>query len=128
VNSERLRDWKCWFLAVVATVVVGRYLHGWWTQPPAVEFDNLKYVQLLRTAVSARNSNWLAGVEKAVELRAAEGKLSDPEREHFGHVVALARDDRWDDADRAAYEFEAAQLSRRRSFPPGGDFHAHHEH
>jgi hypothetical protein len=83
---------------------------------------------LLRTAVSARKSDWLTGVEKAIELRAADGKLSDPEREHFVHVVTLARDDRWDDADRAAYEFEAAQLGRRRTLPPDEDSHAHHEH
>lgn len=128
MSSEHWRDWKCWFLAAVAAVVVGRYVAGWWTLPPAVEYDNLRYVQLLRTAVSARNADWLAGVEKAIDLRAAEGKMSGPEREHFGHVVALARGDRWEDADRAAYEFELAQLGRRRDRPPAADAHAGHAH
>lgn len=86
-------------------------------RPPAVEHHNLKLVSSLRTAVSARNEAWLAGVERAVEARFGEGQMSSDERAHFQQLIQIARQGDWDAADRACFEFEQAQLSRRRSSP-----------
>lgn len=83
---------------------------------PAVEHHNLKLVSSLRTAVSARNVTWLDGVERAVESRYAEGRMSSQEREHFQAIIQLARRD-WESADQACLEFEQSQLGRRRAGP-----------
>ncbi len=106
--------------AVVLTVFVVR----WWNRPPALEFDNLKYIQLLTTAVSARDEEWLDGVTRAIELRHQSGQMSDEEREALHGVIAQAESGEWERADRECYELAVAQLSRRRS-PPDEAGHAH---
>jgi hypothetical protein len=103
-------------LAAAAALLAG-------CKPPAVEFENLHLVSSLRTACSAQNEQWLAGVEKAVNLRHEEGRMSDTERDHFAKLIALAREGNWEEADRRCFDFEAAQLNRRRSRPAGDDDH-----
>lgn len=93
------------------------WLRAWWMTPPAVEFDNLRYIQLLRTAVSARNSEWLNKVASAVDQRLAEGAMSRSEHSHFGKLIAQARSGAWEAADKECFRFEEAQLNRRRSRP-----------
>lgn len=88
-------------------------------RPPAVEHHNLSLVSSLRTAVSARNATWLTGVERAVEARFSDGRMSAEERAHFQQLIQLARQGEWEAADRASFEFEQAQLSRRRSASDG---------
>lgn len=89
----------------------------WWTRPPAVEFDNLKYIQLLTTAVSARNEDWLAKVTEAVDKRFAEGQMADAEHRHFQRIIDVARAGDWEAADKQCFAFAEAQLSRWRSKP-----------
>lgn len=98
---------------------------NWWTQPPAVEFNNLKYIQLLSTAVSSRKPELVDKVELAIRLRHSESKMSADELAHFERIMATARSGRWEDADRETYDFAAAQLSRRRSAPAAEEAHAH---
>jgi hypothetical protein len=102
----------------------GVWLYRWWTWPPAVEFDNLKYIQLLSTAVSARNAEWLAKVEEAIEQRYASGEMSGAERQALQMVIQEARSGDWQQADRDCYRLAEAQLNRRRRKPPSA---AHHD-
>lgn len=98
---------------------------AWWMKPAAVEFDNLKYIQLLTTAVSSRDSGMVDRVELAILDRRQQGKISDREIAEFDAIIQLAREDRWETADRACYALAEAQLNRRRKTPPSEDGHDH---
>lgn len=99
------------FLALVLAVPLAR----WWLRPPVVTRENLRYLPLLRTALSARSPQWLDGVERVVSARQQEGRLSDSERRHFDKIIAAARGGDWERADRLAAGFESAQAGRRRA-------------
>lgn len=96
------------------------------SRPPTVQFDHLPLIMSLRTACSARNPDWLAGVKKAVDERHAAAKMTAAEQAHFHKLIAQAQSGEWEDAERACLKFEQAQLSRRRSAPAA---HTHdHSH
>ena len=82
------------------------WLVQWWQYPPAVEFDNLKYIQQLRTAVSSKRTDWVEKVEMVVHDRFDSGELSERERVHFDQVIALADAGQWDAANRACFDFD----------------------
>ena len=113
------------FLGLLAAGFIVWQLAAWWTRPPAVEYDNLKYIQLLSTAVSSRKMEMVEKVAGAVRHRHASSQMSDQELAHFEEILTTARAGQWEEADHQAYDFAAAQLSRRRS-PP--DPHAGHDH
>lgn len=104
---------------------------GWlvlncWTRPPAVEFQNLKYIQLLTTAISSRRIDMVDKVETAVQQRFDAGEMSEQELNHFQNLFGLARDGQWENADRRCFEFAEAQLSRSRAKTGnGGHSHGH---
>lgn len=96
------------------------------SRPPAVQFDHLPLIMSLRTACSARNPDWLAGVKKAVDERHAAAKMTAAEHAHFHKLIAQAQSGEWEAAERACLKFEQAQLSRKRPAPAQ---HAHtHDH
>ena len=99
---------------ILLTLVVLGWLLHWWRTPPVVQYDNLKYIQLLRTAVSSRNREHVRRVEQAVDRQLVDGHLSEAERRHFARIITMTRDGQWDQADRLSFDFEAAQLNRRR--------------
>ncbi len=114
----------------IVLCVTGWLAYQWWTRPVAVEFDNLKYIQLLTTAVSNRSSEMVEKVNLAVDARAKDGKMSAPEREHFQKIIQQTRENDWEGAHRASFAFAEAQLNRRRSHPPT-NLHDHdhgHDH
>lgn len=86
----------------------------WWNRPPAVQHDNLRYIQLLRTAVSSRSADQLGKVEAVLEKRRSTGLLSESEHEHFLRIINRAEQGEWTDADVMTRDFEVAQLSRTR--------------
>lgn len=103
-------------LLVVFVVGVGGWqLLKWWNRPTAVEFDNLKYVQLLTTAVSSRSPEMVAKVDVEITKRFDHGKMSQAEYQHFQKLVALGRAEKWEEAIRGCFEFAEAQLGRSRS-------------
>lgn len=107
-------------------VLLGLFLiYRWWDRPPAVEYDNLKYIQLMSTAVSSRNEDWLNRVELAVQKRHAAAEMSDRELAHFLSVIETARADDWKTADRQCFDFAEAQLYRRRSKAASVEHHHH---
>lgn len=117
MSSGQLPRWVPWAAACLV-LFAGYYIFVWWSRPPAVTYDNLRYVQLLWTATSSRNSEWLAGVEKAVEQRHAAREMSDQELDHFRQIIARAEGGDWEGASRESYDFAQAQLNRSRSEPP----------
>lgn len=118
-------------LIVVVVGFVSWQFWKWWTLPPAVEFDNLKYIQLLTTAVSSRSPAMVDKVESAVQQSATSGKMSEQEQRHFQDLIDLARAGKWEEADRRCFAFAEAQLSRTRNQPPSDKHshdHAEHSH
>jgi hypothetical protein len=111
-------------VGALAVVAAAAAVFHWWSRPPALEFDNLKYIQLLSTAVSARNSDWLAKVGDAIAQQHEAGRMSKVELESLRRIIATAAAGDWAAADVECYELAAAQLSRRRSRPPS-DQHDH---
>jgi hypothetical protein len=119
-----------WLAAGLVVIVVGVVAYRQWTYPPAVEFDNLRYIQLLSTAVSSRKLDLVDKVAAAIADRHSDGQMSASERGHFDRLIELARTEQWDAADRACFAFAEAQLSRRRSraASESGHDHDHHDH
>lgn len=133
VNDEMSWRERMWLIpAVIILVVVAFYAYRWWVRPPAVDHNNLKYIQLLWTAVSSRNEEWVNRVEQAVQERHGAGNMSDAELSHFESIIDTARTGDWESANRASYAFAEAQLGRRRSqSEPESHPHSHqhsHEH
>jgi len=85
-----------------------------WNRPAVVQYDNLKYIQLLRTACSSQREDQLEGVHRAVSARRNSGQMSDAEWEEFEKIFAIDRQGDWQLADRQAYRLEQGQLNRRR--------------
>lgn len=104
-------------LISLVVVVIGWQLLRWWTRPTAVEFDNLKYIQLLTTAVSSRNIDMVNKVETAVKQRFDAREMSEKELAHFQKLILMAREGQWEQADRGCFEFAKAQLNRSRARP-----------
>ncbi|WP_437194105.1 hypothetical protein [Planctomicrobium sp. SH527] len=113
---------------VLILCVIGWFAFQWWTRPIAVEFDNLKYIQLLTTAVSNRSPEMIEKVNLAIDERSKEGKMSQPERQHFQNIIQQARNDEWEAAHRASFAFAEAQLNRRRSQAPTDNHEHSHDH
>ena len=121
--NERQR----WSVALGLILVCGGAIlaYRWWMRPPALEYDNLRYVQLLTTAVSSRNPEWLAGVSTAVEQRHLAGEMSAVELASLREIIGIAEAGEWGRADEECYALAAAQLGRRRAPPASGHGHVH---
>lgn len=102
-------------LATLVLTIGSWQLYIWLRQPPVVQHDNLHLIQLLRTACSSRRPDYLTGIEKAIQARHEENKLSDTERSHFQKILGHAKQGNWNDADALAMQFEQAQSNRRRN-------------
>lgn len=130
-DDDRVRSLGIKALIVLGAAVVLFWIVQWWQRPATVEFDNLKYIQLLRTAVSSERPEWVTKVKEAVDQRVAEGAMSTRERKEFGRVLDLAETQKWREAHQLCFRLEEAQLSRRRKSPPAAHTHTHehgHDH
>lgn len=122
----RDRQWTIRLIALAALVAGAVVLWRWWTRPPALEFDNLKYLQLLTTAVSARNAEWLDRVGTAVAQQHQAGAMTDVEIDALRRIIAIADAGDWHLAHVECHALAEAQLSRRRSrAPTSGHDHQH---
>lgn len=124
--SWRERIWLIPMAIILGGVAF--YAYWWWMRPPVVEHDNLKYIQLLWTAVSSRNEEWLKGVERAVLERHDAGKMSDSELRHFESIIEAAQNGDWESANRESFAFAEAQLGRRRQKPSSVSHQHSHQH
>ncbi len=101
------------WIAIASLLVLGA-IWGilWYRRPPALEHDYLRYVQLLRTAVSAQNEQHLLGVERVLARDRDAQKLPHSHWKHFQGIIDLAKGGNWEDADLRCQAFEAAQQNR----------------
>lgn len=78
---------------------------------------NLRLTMSLRTAVSARNAEWLDANVALIQQRRAAGEMGDEEHEAFQAIVALAHEGKWEEAEKAVVRLQKAQ----RPEPPSPD-------
>lgn len=91
-----------------------------WTQvgcggPSEREVKNARAFEALLTAVSLRNQKEMEQDAKQIDERHAVGELSDRNYREIQEIVAKARAQNWQDAEKRAYEFRA-QFGDRGSF------------
>ncbi|WP_437201005.1 hypothetical protein [Planctomicrobium sp. SH664] len=116
------------FLVLFMMAGAGWQLMKWWNRPTAVEFDNLKYIQLLTTALSSRSEKMVTQVEGAVKKRFDGHEMSEEEYAHFQKLIQMARDGQWKEADQQCFGFAEAQLNRSRSRPATQTHSHNHKH
>lgn len=95
-----------------AILIVG--ILGCGSGEPIVQVANLKYVQLLRTAISSRDRVKVDKVLEAVRLQQTRGDMDEGEITVLTDIGLMASDGDWSEAERAYLNLEQAQQSRRR--------------
>lgn len=116
-----------WLAGGILFLVLATGVAWWfWPRVPVIQRDNLKYVQQIRTAVSAENSEWVEGVARAIDKQKAEGALAESEVAAFQRIIDAARERDWPTAERLSISLEEGQLNRRR--PPATLELPDHEH
>lgn len=91
---------------------------------PTTQPMNMEVISSLRTALSARNEQWLAANEEIVEKRHAAGEMRDDEYNAFIKIIRRARDGDWVGAERASLEFQRAQRPTDEQIQKIREFHA----
>ena len=76
---------------------------------PQVAKQNQKLISALRTAASARQTQWLDECAKQVDEGKAAGTMSAAEAAAFTEIIALARSGEWKQAEEKAAALGAAQ-------------------
>jgi hypothetical protein len=76
---------------------------------PNAEPSNKRLISSLRTALSARNDQWLTANEKLVRERHKQGDMREDEFAAFQVIIEQARGGDWQGAERAAVDFQRAQ-------------------
>lgn len=76
---------------------------------PNAQPNNKRLITSLRTALSAKNDQWLQANEKLVQQRHQQGEMSDDEHAAFVEIIEQARGGDWQGAEQAALDFQRAQ-------------------
>jgi hypothetical protein len=102
------------WIAIALVIGLGFTVWGirWYLQPPVVSEGQLRYIQLLRTAVSSENEEHVAGVERVLKKKLDGGELTQKEWRHFQGIIDVAKRGEWESASRACEGFERAQQYR----------------
>lgn len=101
-------------IAIVLVCFIGLTIWGvrWYLRPPVVSEGQLRYIQLLRTAVSAQNVEHVAGVERVLKKKVETSELTEREWRHFRWIIETAQSGQWERAAEACEGFEQAQQYR----------------
>jgi hypothetical protein len=102
LNRSRARFSAAVWLILLPTLVSGC---GY----PNAQPNNKRLISSLRTALSARNDQWLTANEKRVGERHKQGEMDDDEFAAFQEIIEQARGGDWQGAERAAVDFQRAQ-------------------
>jgi hypothetical protein len=70
---------------------------------------NRRLLEALQTAVSAKNTAWLDGVEKLVADNRTKGELSDAEFSALDAIIRQAKAGNWDSAQTAVFALSDGQ-------------------
>lgn len=76
---------------------------------PPVAKNNLHLTMALRTAVSARNTEWLSLCREDIEKRQHAGEMSPAEFENFQRILKLADSQEWQAAEEQIVAWQKAQ-------------------
>jgi hypothetical protein len=76
---------------------------------PQVAPQNLRLTASLRTALSAKNNEWLEQNVTAIEERRTAGQMSDDEYAAFQAIIAQAKAGEWEAAEQEAVKLQKAQ-------------------
>ncbi len=103
-------------LMLVVVLVIG-------CGPPQVEPANYRLLESLRTALSARNGNWLEDNARQIAKKHADGTMTDGEFAAFDAIVSQARGGDWTGAEQEVVRLAKAQraggaLPRAKSTSP----------
>jgi hypothetical protein len=85
---------------------------------------NLRAISSLRTACSARRSDWLKDNVDLIEKRRAAGEMRDDEYETFMAIVRQAEGGDWSGASAACLAFQKAQRPTAEQIEAVRAFHA----
>ncbi len=77
--------------------------------PPQVGAGNYRLIESLRTAISARRSDWLEENAKLASQRQAAGELNNEQFAAFESIITQARGGNWADAENEVIRFAKAQ-------------------
>ncbi len=91
------------------TVFLGGLLSTTGCSPPQVEPENLHLIASLRTAISAKNTDWLEKNADMIQERRSSGKMGKEEYEAFRAILEKARSGDWSAAEKQALAFQKAQ-------------------
>ncbi len=77
--------------------------------PPQVGVNNYRLVEGLRTAVSARRTDWLEDTAQVIKERHASGELNDEPFAALEAIIVQARDAQWKEAESEVVRLAKAQ-------------------
>ena len=89
--------------------------------PPQLEPANYRLIESLRTALSARNGNWLEDNAKSITKKHADGQMSDGEFAAFEAIIGQARGEDWTGAEEEVVRLAKAQRAGGPLPPPKSD-------
>ena len=76
---------------------------------PVAQPVNMEIISSLRTACSARNSEWLEANAEKIEAQRTAGEMNEAEYEAFSGILEQARSGGWEEAEYACLAFQKAQ-------------------
>lgn len=76
---------------------------------PTARPENFALLASLRTALSAKNEEWLRMNEEKILARHQAGEMGDDEFATFTRIIAQARGGDWAGAEKATLRFQRAQ-------------------
>ena len=100
--TKKSEGLTCFATVAVLLVVVG-------CGPPQVAPQNQRLIASLRTAISARNSQWIEKNAEVLEERRAAGTMSDEEYETFQAIIDKAKAGKWEEAEQKVLAFQKVQ-------------------
>jgi hypothetical protein len=77
--------------------------------PPQLGAQNVRLVESLRTAISARRTDWLEQAAKTASARHESGQLDDRQYAALDAIVQQARAGEWEAAEAAVVDLAKGQ-------------------
>jgi len=90
---------------------------------PVAEPMNMEVISSLRTALSARNEDWLKANETIVEERHHSGAMRDDEYQAFINIIRRAQQGEWKEAEQEVLAFQRAQRPTAEQIEKVREFH-----
>jgi hypothetical protein len=113
VKGENGQGDKRWRLirsrTVAAALLASFMMMAGCSKPPQMPKSSWNIIGSLRTAVSAKNNDWLEQNAKLIEQQRAKHELSDEQYAEFESIVADARQGNWDAATKEVLRLEHGQ-------------------